>query len=104
LDTDWLVSMERRFGGCLASGPGNGDDADDAETAGSDFAVTRSLAGLSAKWERPLGTHWLPERLCPRKSGLVAWGAVARRVYPAGSASSAKSPFPGPLARWTRPS
>jgi len=55
----------------VAPRPENGDCADDAEAAGSDFALTRSLAGLFEKWERPLGTHWLPERPFP-KIRLVA--------------------------------
>jgi hypothetical protein len=58
----------------------NYDDADDAGTAGSGFAVKRSLAGLLGKWEQPLEG--------PKLAGF----------YPAVSASSAQSLFVWPLA------
>ena len=54
----------------------NYDDADDTETAGSGFALRRSLAGLFLKEERLLGTHWLPERPFQENQGSLreeAW-------------------------------
>jgi hypothetical protein len=42
-----------------------------ADTAGSGFALRRSLAGLFEKWERPLGTHWLPERPFQENQGSL---------------------------------